>query len=263
LSFLEAVFFGVLQGITEFLPVSSSGHLVIAQRLFGFNDPALFFDICLHCGTLAAVCVVLRRDIFDLLRHPFQKTTLFLIIATVMTAVLAFGFKIIKIGEPEKSLLELTFGSSVFLGCAFLLTSMALFIAERLSQRALSKKQPGIFDAVLIGLLQGIAVLPGISRSGWTLAGALGCRFERGFAAKFSFLLSIPAILGALVFELKDSFQNQTLPAPLPTAAGTIAAVVTGFFAVKFMLGIVQRRPLYGFSIYTAILGISVFIFNL
>lgn len=280
----QAVLLGVLQGITEFLPVSSSGHLVLAQRFLGFEEPQLLFDIFLHCGTLAAVCVVLRHDIFALLRRPFQKLTLFLILATAVTALPAFAFKMIKYSSAGASLLggdtsgetilNTALNSNFFLGCAFLITSFALFAAERLarnSEGVRPEADMNVRDALLIGFLQGIAVLPGVSRSGLTLAGALGCRLERDFAARFSFLLSIPAILGALVIELKGSLdaakavpvaaQNvSALPPLIPSALGTFAAAITGFFAVTLMLRIVRRRPLYGFSVYTAVLGIAIII---
>jgi undecaprenyl-diphosphatase len=262
----ESIFLGIIQGLTEFLPVSSSGHLVLVQRIFGIAEPALFFDTLLHCGTLLAVFVALRREIWNILRHPFQRITLLLILATAVTAAIAFAFK---------DTIEEAFTSARWLGPAFLLTTVALFLAEYLSRRPGTSRndaEMGWFDSVLIGLLQGIAIIPGISRSGFTLSGALSRRLERDLAARFSFLLSIPAILGALAFQIKDlveisGFQSVNPEASagliagigIPVlAAGTLAAAAVGFGSVTLMLKLVRERSIAGFGIYTAVLGILV-----
>ena len=262
----QAVFLGVVQGLTEFLPVSSSGHLVLIQRMLGIAEPALFFDTLLHCGTLLAVFVALRRDIWNILRRPFQRFTWLLILATAVTAAIALGFK---------DTIEEAFASARWLGPAFLATAAALFLSEYLSRRpgdSRNDAEMGWFDAVLIGALQGIAVIPGVSRSGFTLSGALSRRLERDLAARFSFLLSIPAILGALVIQIKDlveisGFQSVNPEASrgliggvsIPAlAAGTFTAAVVGFGSVMLMLKIIRERSLVGFGVYTAVLGFAV-----
>ena len=267
MNIFQAIFLGVLQGITEFIPVSSSGHLVLAQRIFGISSPTLFFETILHLGTLLAVCITLRTDIWKLIRRPFQRINALLIMATVVTVVIALLFK---------SRIEIAFESGLWLGQSFLLTSLALFTAEFLSKR------PGSFrndaemdwlDAAIIGLMQGIALIPGVSRSGFTLSGALARKLDRNLAVRFVFLLSIPAILGAFflqLLELYKAYHFQSVnpgatagfflagTSPIALIAGTLSAAIVGFGAITFMLALVRKRSLAGFGIYTAILGIFV-----
>ncbi|MDL2229604.1 undecaprenyl-diphosphate phosphatase [Treponema sp. OttesenSCG-928-L16] len=256
MNIIEAVVLGIVQGLTEFLPVSSSGHLVLLQKLFGISEPALFFDTMLHAGTLAAVCVVLWKDIAALLRHPLQPLTGLLIIATIPAVIIALVFK---------DTIEAAFHSASFLGFAFLITAAALFISEALSRRAgkiRGQDEMKWSDALIMGILQGAAIMPGVSRSGFTLSGALSRKIERGFAARFSFLMSIPAILGALVLQLKDIiFETSPQTAGIgaaPIIAGTAVSAAVGFFAVRFMLKIVREKSLIGFAVYVAVLGVLV-----
>lgn len=250
----EALILGVVQGVTEFLPVSSSGHLVLLQRIFGIKEPVLLFDIMVHGGTLIAVFVVLWQDIGNILRRPWQPLTGLLVIATLPAVAAALVFK-----DP----IESAFESAAGLGFAFLITAAALGVSEALSRRSGPPREGGAmtwFDALIVGCLQGIAVIPGVSRSGLTLSGALSRGLERDFAARFSFLLSIPAILGALVFQLKDLGGDAGGIGPLPLLAGTAAAAAVGFFSVKFMLKLVRERSLGGFAVYTALLGVLVLV---
>jgi len=267
MNFIEAVILGVVQGLTEFLPVSSSGHLVLLQKIFGINEPGLFFDTMLHFGTLVAVFVVLWKDIWSILKKPIQPLTGYLIIATVPAVIAAILFK---------DSIENLFDTAKYLGFCFLITTFLLLIAELLSRRAAENKSTSRavsslkneknmkwLDALIIGIMQAIAIPPGISRSGATISGALLRKLDRDFAARFSFLLSIPAILGAAVLQTNDLLKGATTEAVINTAAviaGTITAAVTGFFAVKFMLKIIREKSLYGFAVYTGILGILVII---
>jgi undecaprenyl-diphosphatase len=268
MSILEALVLGAVQGITEFLPVSSSGHLVLFQRLFGISEPALLFDTLVHGGTLIAVFIVLRRDIWNIIRHPVQPLTAYLIAATLPAVAAALVFK---------ENIETAFTSGAFLGFAFLITSALLLAAEFFSRRPGGGDVTGSFkekedmnwlDALIIGLLQAAAIIPGISRSGSTLSGALSRKLSRDFAARFSFLLSIPAILGALVLQIKDLARGTGIETPaggsgiglIPLLAGTAAAAVVGFFSVRLMMKIVRERSLTGFAVYTAILGALVLI---
>ncbi|GHV94308.1 undecaprenyl-diphosphatase 4 [Spirochaetia bacterium] len=282
MSIFVAIILGVVQGLTEFLPVSSSGHLVLLQRVFGISEPALFFDTMVHVGTLAAVFVVLWRDIWAILRRLIQPLTAYLIIATIPAVIFALAFK---------NSIEAAFESGQFLGAAFLLTSALLTGAELLSRRGVvggsakpaegSLKKAGEMnwiDALVIGILQAVAIIPGVSRSGSTLSGALSRKLNRDFAARFSFLLSIPAILGALVLQLKDLAKDAGSAAADVAAngseltamgggigaaaiiAGTLSAAIVGFFAVRLMLKIVRERSLFGFAIYTAVLGVLVLV---
>jgi undecaprenyl-diphosphatase len=277
MSIFQAVILGVIQGITEFLPVSSSGHLVLFQRIFGISEPALFFDTMVHVGTLAAVFAVLWKDIWGILRRIIQPVTFYLILATLPAVIFALLFK---------NSVERAFSSGSFLGFAFLITSALLIIAEVLSKRAGKPGKSGESagtgkkmkwpDALIIGLLQAAAIIPGVSRSGSTLSGALSRGLDRDFAARFSFLLSIPAILGALVLQIRDLAGNagaQTIPAPdaggiggaggiglAALVAGTLAAALVGFFSIRLMLKIVRERSLTGFAVYTGILGALVLV---
>jgi len=264
MSIIHAVLLGIIQGLTEFLPVSSSGHLVLFQKLFGISESALLFDTMLHVGTLVAVVAVLWKDIWAILRKLNQPLTAYLIIATIPTVIAALVFR-----KP----LERAFETGRFLGFAFLMTSALLIGAELLAKRGAAKggtEKMNWLDALVIGVMQAIAIIPGVSRSGATLSGALSRRLDRDFAARFSFLLSIPAILGAVVFQLKDLMKGNTAEVVGVTAsggigtaamiAGTISAAVVGFFAVRLMLKIVREKSLWGFAVYTGVLGLLVLI---
>jgi undecaprenyl-diphosphatase len=207
-------------------------------------------------GTLLAVFVVLWKDIWGILRRIIQPVTAFLILATIPTVIAALVFK---------DQIEAAFESGEFLGFAFLFTALALFVSEALSRRrgrVKNAESMGIIDALVIGLCQAAAIIPGVSRSGLTLSGALSRKLNRDFAARFSFLLSIPAILGALVLQLKDLADGEFAGGigAAPIIAGTVTAAVVGFFAISFMLRIVRKRSLWGFAVYVAILGALVLV---
>ncbi|MDR2376244.1 MAG: undecaprenyl-diphosphate phosphatase [Treponema sp.] len=256
---LESIILGAIQGLTEFLPVSSSGHLVLFQKILGISVPVLFFDTLVHGGTLLAVLVVLRDEIWSILRRPVQPLTAYLILGTLPAVVVALVFD---------DTIEAAFESGAFLGFAFLVTSVFLALAERISKKTQTprqKEEMTWLDSLIIGIFQAIAIVPGVSRSGSTLSASLGRGLDRNFAARFSFLLSIPAILGALVLQIKD------LAGPggdagagelgvLPMITGTLSAAVVGFFAITVMLRLVRERSLWGFAAYTGLLGILVLI---
>jgi undecaprenyl-diphosphatase len=254
MNILIAVVLGIVQGLGEFLPISSSGHLVLLQKVFGISEQTLFFDTMLHVGTLFAVVVVLWSDIVAILHRPIQPLTGFLIIATIpaVFAALVFGDEI-----------DYIFDTGKFLGVCFLITAVLLCVAEFLSKRISQangykkREEMNWLDALVIGIFQAIAIPPGISRSGATISGALSRKLDRDFAARFSFLLSIPAILGALVLNLKDLAKNGGAAGGLgvEVIAGMLTAAIVGFFAVKLMLKIVREKSLFGFAIYTAVLG--------
>ena len=274
MSIWEALILGVVQGVTEFLPVSSSGHLVLLQKIFGIKEPALFFDTAVHGGTLIAVIVVLRQDIWNILRRIVQPLTLYLIIATIPAVIAALLFK---------DRIEEAFSSGAFLGFAFLATSALLVVSDILYRgsgkpgglpakldgppKARTQDEMNWVDALAIGLLQAVAIIPGISRSGATISGALSRRFDRDFAARFSFLLSIPAILGAFVLQVKDLATAGAASEAaagtagiglLPIAVGSISACIVGFLSIRLTLKIVREHALWGFALYTGVLGLLV-----
>jgi undecaprenyl-diphosphatase len=279
LSIIEAIILGVVQGITEFLPVSSSGHLVLLQEIFGIEEPTLLFDTMVHVGTLVAVCSVLWKDIWDILKKIIQPLTLYLIIGTIPAVVAALLFR---------GSIEAAFSSTSFLGFAFLITTGLLIFSELFYKRKsgapgdkvdnkveVSNEGPAEIhptgkdsekmtwmDALIIGVFHAVAITPGISRSGATLSASFFRGLSRDFAVRFSFLLSIPAILGALVLQLKELGGEGASGGigAIPLVAGAVAAAVVGFFSIKLMLKIVRERSLLGFALYTCILGIFVLI---
>ncbi len=248
MSILESIILGIVQGLTEFLPVSSSGHLVLLQNIFGISEPQLFFDTMLHLGTLTAVVVVMWKEIMSLFKRPLNKM-LYLIIATIPAIV--FGFLL-------SDFVEGTF-SGVYLGYGFLLTAVILTVSEMLSKRTSKKTEVKMGSGIVMGFMQVVAMLPGVSRSGSTIAGGLFCGVDRSKAASFSFLMSIPVILGSVVLQGAKIMADTSLIVDwLPTIIGTVFAAASGYFAVRFMLALIKKKRLYGFAIYVAALGVFI-----
>jgi len=244
---LESIVLGIVQGLTEFLPVSSSGHLVLLQNIFGISEPQLFFDTMLHLGTLIAVVVVMWQNILDLFRKPVRLV--FLVIATLPAIIVTLLFK---------DFIESTF-TGRYLGYGFLLTAVFLTVAEILSARVEKRRKVNASAALGMGVMQAVALFPGVSRSGSTIAGGLALGVGRREAAAFSFLMSLPAILGSVVLQGYDIVKAQAVPVDiLPTIIGMVCAAVSGFFAIKFMIALVSKKKLYGFAVYVALLGIWV-----
>ena len=244
---LESIILGIVQGLTEFLPVSSSGHLVLLHNIFGFSEPQLFYDTMLHFGTLIAVVVVLWKNILDLFRKPIML--LYLVIATIPAIIVTLLFS---------DFIELTF-TGMFLGYEFLLTAIILTAAELLSNRVRKKRNINAGISLGMGAMQAISILPAVSRSGSTIAGGLALGVDRKEVATFSFLMSIPAILGSVALQGYEVLKQNAIPVDLlPTIIGMVCAAVSGYFAIKFMIALVSRKRLYGFAIYVALLGILV-----
>lgn len=263
--FLIAILLGLVQGLCEFLPVSSSGHLFLVSKLtsgaVGEDYFGSFFTIMLHVATLIAVLVVYREQVLSILKRPIQKLTLHLIIATLPTVVIALILK-------KFDALDAWLDAGNFVGFSFLLTSIFLTVSELVFRRRKAKKSIETMrwtDALAIGGMQAIGVLPGVSRSGSTIAGALGMRIDRKSAADFSFLLSIPAILGGLVLELYKMVKEPvafTVDFKFGAALilAMLVAAISGYFAVRFMIRLITKKGLLGFAIYTGALGIIVLI---
>lgn len=262
--FLIAAFLGLVQGLCEFLPVSSSGHLALFSTLTNnvgaeFGTP--FFTVMLHVATLIAVLIVYREQVLAILRHPIQPLTLYLIIATLPTVAVALILK--KWDALDKWLDE-----NNLLGVCFLLTAIILTVSELMSRRRKATKSIKTMrwtDALVIGGMQAVGVLPGVSRSGATIAGALGMRLDRKSAADFSFLLSIPAILGGLVLELyklvkEPAALDLTFSFGAALILAMLVAAISGYFAVRFMIRLITKKGLFVFAIYTAVLGIIVLV---
>lgn len=260
----QAALLGAVQGAAEFLPVSSSGHLRLIQEVFGMGDQfGLAFDTLLHLATLLAVIVYFRNDLLQMVRAAFSRDpglasdrhlAWSVIIATIPTGI---------IGLLGSDFFEQA--TLLHVGIAFLITSAVLVSADLFSRKSVHAAESlGIVKAVLIGIAQGIAVMPGISRSGATMSTGLGVGLDREQAARFSFLLSGPIILLA---GLKQGFDVVTgdavFPGVLATLAGFIVAAVTGYLAIAGLMSYLKRHSFAVFSIYTAVLGISVIAWQL
>lgn len=253
LSLVEVLLLAIIQGVTEWLPISSSGHLVIAQRHIGLEVP-VFFDVMLHVGTLGVILIAFRRDLVKILRAVIRldtnsdegKFALFIVVGNVPTAIIGLLFR-----ETFKSL----FSSLLAVGAAFLCTGF-LLLASKLGQREKREKKLGYVDSLLIGTAQGFALIPGISRSGATLAVGLFLGLERETAFKYSFLLSIPAVIGAAVGEYGG------IGAPgvsaIPMFLGVSLAMLVGYTSLKALSRVVKKQKLYLFSPYCLILGLTI-----
>lgn len=260
---LQAVILGLMQGLAEFLPISSSGHLILSRAIMGISDEVaatgafMMLDVLLHAGTLLAVLVVFWKDWWSILRNPFRSKLLLLLIIASVPALLAVVF----FGDIIDQ-----FFTGWFLGVSFMITSVFLLVAEYASRRARERADyPGIKHAVSMGVMQAIALLPGVSRSGSTLMGGLVSGLNRRSAAKFSFMMSAPAILGSLIFEGKDAIEMGYISQLelVPTLVGVVVAAVSGYLAIRFMLRLINRISLGWFALYTALLGLVILLLQL
>lgn len=250
---LQGIILGLVQGLTEFLPVSSSGHLILFKKLFGIDQEqfGLTFDIALHFATLIAILVVFWPDIMMLLKKPIQKLTGLLIIATIPTVFVGLFL--------EDYVAEIS-QSGGFLGISFLATAALLFFSQKAPSKSKNVDMMKYSDAAVIGVMQGIAVMPGISRSGSTTCAGLLMGVEKASSMRFAFLMAIPVIMGSAVLGIKDIVTNPEPVEWAPVLAGMISAGVSGYFAVKFMLNFFKKRGLNIFAIYVAILGVLILI---
>lgn len=271
---IKAFILGLIQGISEFLPISSSGHLSIAGILMGMDPEAanlLSFNILLHVATLAAVFIVYREDIFEMIKAFFSmikdiftgkgmrlKEFLYRrLIVMLIAATIPAVFAALLLGDVIES------PALWQIGTFLIITAILLFLSEKLAGGNIQLEDMSVKRAFLVGCFQGLGTLPGISRSGSTIVGGLFCKLERKTAVKFSFLMSIPAILGALVLDIKDMLtaQTQTLSF-MPVLVGMITAAVSGYFSIKLLLRLVEKSKLSYFSYYCVAAGIFAIILN-
>ena len=273
MSMLSAIFLGLVQGISEFLPISSSGHLSLFQHFLNMNtaDGNLFFDVLLHLGTLIAIFVYYWRDILDLLKElgrlflvllgkeekkkkapasaagrkltltPDSRMILMIIVATIPLVFVL----------PIKDKVESLCGNVVFIGCALLVTGTILFISDRLAKGKKTAKNATMLDAFLVGVGQAVAVVPGLSRSGTSISAGMLRGFQRTFAVRFSFLMSIPAVLGANIISIKDAMEAGIDTSLMPMyVAGTIVAAVAGYFAIRLVNILADKGKFGNFAYY-------------
>jgi len=257
---LTAVLMGILQGITEFLPVSSSGHLALFQHFFGMEDiesEQMFFTVMLHFGTLISIFIYYWRDILDMIAEffrgvaalfgkeggrrsapppPARRLVLLIIVATLpLFAVL-----------PVKGAVESAAQNVTFVSLALIATGFLLFFSDRFARGKKTERTATVADALLVGVAQGIGTLPGISRSGVTISAGLLRGYSREFAVRFSFLMSLPAVLGATLLELKDALEQSVDPALIPyCAVGVAVAAVVGLFAIK-LVNLLSNKGKFG-----------------
>ena len=271
---IKAFILGLIQGVSEFLPISSSGHLSIAGQLMGMDPEGsnlLSFNILLHVATLAAVFIVFWNDIWEMIKAFFAmlgdlfsgkglrlkeftyRRLIIMLIAGTIPAVFAALFLGDIIENPQ------LWQIGIFL----IITAILLFLSEKLAGGNISLEEMSVKRAFCVGCFQGLGTLPGISRSGSTIVGGLFSKLEKSTAVRFSFLLSIPAILGALVLDLKDMVdaQTQTLSF-MPVAVGMITAAVSGYFSIRFLLRLVEKSKLSYFSYYCIAAGLFAIILN-
>lgn len=263
----EAAFLGVVQGLTEFLPISSSGHLVAFQQFLGLRNPELLFDVVVHGGTLLAVLLVYGQDLWQIARETLAaipeigrgtglgalwqrsshiRLAAYLVLGTVPAALAGLLFQ---------ETLEQAFGSLLPVGFMLLITGTVLYVTRFRKGPGRDLKDLCLRDCLVIGLAQAFALLPGISRSGVTIATGLFCGLKRDLSARFSFLLSVPAILGA---NLLQAYKVRGAAESIdegPLLLGGLIALVTGYFALRLLLRIVQRGQLFHFAYYCWTVG--------
>ena len=280
MSLLQSIIMGLIQGLTEFLPVSSSGHLALLKELFQIEEPGMFFDVLLHIGTLLAVFVVYYKDIwkmivefFLILRDIGRNTALFFgnlnkrekepyirvinnsyrkFVMLVLVSTIPTGI----IGYTAKDLVEMAGQLLIVPGICLILTAILLLIADHVPDKGKQPKNITYTNAFIVGICQGIATLPGLSRSGTTITACLLNGYSRKFAVKYSFIMSIPARLGAMILELKDlDVSLITGSDVLNYVIGTLVAAVVGYVCIKTMLVVVRKKKFTIFSIYCLLVG--------
>ena len=266
---IQGIIIGIVQGLTEFLPVSSSAHLVFIQNILGVES-SLAFDTFLHLGTLIAVLWFFRYDIYKMLKSwwlsigdilqgrftegfkedPYKRLAWYVILATIPVGI---------VGVLFEDSVDALFSGALYVPAFFLfVTGTILYLSQRMTSGNINYDNITKKEALFMGLGQACAILPGLSRSGTTIAAGLTIGLDKEFAAKFSFILSIPAIFGAFILQLKDigSAMDANF---LPVFLGFIAAIISGYLAIKWMLDLIQNKSLDIFSYYCWAVGIIVF----
>lgn len=275
MSYFQAILLGLVQGLTEFLPVSSSGHLALLQYFFKVDaSDVLLFTVMLHLGTLISVCVMYSKDIWELIKElillirdlftgkgvhmeerPVRKLGIMIIVATIPAAFAGLLFN---------DFFEKLYLSLPAIGAGLLITGFMMYFSEKMSNAYKDIHKMNFRNAIFIGILQAIAICPGISRSGSTLVGGLTTGLKRDFAVKFAFLISIPVILGSVIMEMPDAIQAGTagnLAGPI--IVGVAVAAISGIFAIKAMIKVVTGKKLSYFSYYVWVLGGIVLVYGL
>lgn len=264
---VETIFLGIIQGLTEFLPVSSSGHLVVCKNLLGFREPELLLDTSLHFGTLIAICIYFRSDLRQMAQEiwrlissgkgrrprPGPYATLALMVATgsIPTALIGIIFK---------EVLERLFGSVTTVGVMLVITGLIVGITRFIPRSYGKRGQVSPIIALAVGAAQGLAIVPGISRSGATIVCGLLLGLNRDMAGRFSFILSIPAIIGALLLQL--DMTAITRVGAIPLFMGFLSSAFVGFLALRILMGMIRKGHFYYFAPYCWAIGILTVLFS-
>ena len=272
MTIFQAILLGLVPGLTEFIPISSSAHLVLVRWLFNWprGPEAFAFDVLVQVGTLAAVVAYFWKDLWAMARHvlaglaarrplatPEARLGWWVVVATIPAVVLGFLFK---------DFFEAAFGDAAWTAAQLVLNGLMLIAAERLTRGRQRRglETLNLTDAAVIGLAQAAAILPGISRSGATITGALARGLERQPAARFSFLMSVPVMLGAGVIALGDLLALPNLEsAALPIAVGFVVAAVVGYASIRWLLGYLSRHSMEAFGVYCVVVGCAFFLISL
>lgn len=283
MTLIESIILGLVQGLAEFLPISSSGHLAILEETLNIQNAGIVYDVMLHIGTLLAVvvaffpdikklvietigiicCVAInigrffsnlgrprnnKKDYLPIVNSSYRRFVLLIIVSTIPTAI---------IGVLLKNVVKAAAGSLLVVGICLIISGILLFVADRIVTGKKRVNKVKYSEAGFIGIIQGFATMPGISRSGATITAGLLCGFDRTFAVKYSFIMSIPAILGAMILEIKD-FASMSVSSNelLYYFVGMIVAAVVGFIAIKVVLNIVKKKKYKYFAYYCLLIGL-------
>lgn len=254
MTIFQALVYGIVQGVGEFLPISSSAHLILVPWLFGWNDPGIAFDVALHLGTLLAVIIFFWRDWIILTVNGIKKPKStegklfwFLVLATIPGAI---------IGKLLEEQAETAFREPWLIGAMLMIMGLILYVCDRLGSKKDTLDKIGLGRSFAIGFSQAIAIIPGVSRSGITMAAGLAMGLNRESVARFSFLLSTPIILGAGLFKFKDMLNAQI--DAIPFAIGIITSAIAGILSIKFLLEYLKSKGFGIFVWYRLILGVLV-----
>ena len=267
MTYLMSVILGFVQGVAEFLPISSSGHLSILQNFFGMEEPDNLFNVLLHFATLLAVFIAYRRDIAEMIVEFFRgvgalvsrnRSSQPVPPARRLVMMIILGTLPLFLVVPVQDKVEAMGASNLFVGLALLATGIILFFSDRMARGHKTARTATVTDALLVGCAQAVAVIPGLSRSGSTIAAGMALGFDRNFAVRFSFLLSMPAVLGATLLKVIDVAQEGTVdPAVLPIyLVGMVVAGVVGYFSIQLVKLLAQKDKFGKFAYYCWAVGL-------
>ena len=274
MGYIEAIILGLVQGLSEFLPISSSGHLALLENLFEIKeDSVIFFAVLLHLGTLVSIFIVYHEDIYALIKElfllfkdiftgkglkieerPIRKLGIMIIVSSIPTAIMGLLFS---------DYIDRIFGSLTVISICWIITGFILLFSEKLNNNKKEIEGMKYRNAIFVGICQGLAIMPGISRSGSTIVGSLVTGLKREFAVEFAFLISIPAILGSAILEFPKAIKAGIEPSTIgPMIVGFLVAAISGYFAITTMIRIVSKHRMRYFSYYVWILGLGTFIYS-